>query len=60
MNFEQAIAQLEKTVKALESEEMELQKAMDSFEEGIKLIAQCRELLDKAEQKVEYLLKKED
>jgi len=60
MNFEQAATELEKIVKALENDDMELEQAMNEFERGIGLISKCRELLDKAEQRVEYLLKKEE
>ena len=60
MNFEQAAAQLEKIVKALENDDLALQDAMENFEKGIELIEECRSLLDKAEQRVEYLLKKDE
>lgn len=60
MKFEQAAAELERIVRALENDDLELEQAMDEFEKGIGLITKCRELLDKAEQRVEYLLKKEE
>ena len=56
-SFEKSIGDLEKIVKALESGDLPLEKAMKKFEEGIKLTRGCQAALKEAEQKVEILLK---
>ena len=47
---------LEAIVDQLEKGECGLDQSLKLFEEGTKLAGQCRELLDKAEQKVNLLL----
>lgn len=49
--------QLEQIVEALESGELPLEKALQKFEEGVKLSKSCTEKLDSIEQKVTILLK---
>ena len=55
MKFDAAIKELERIVKDLESQDMPLEKALASFEEGIKLTRHCSSLLEEAEQKVKLL-----
>lgn len=55
MKFDTAIRELERIVKDLESQDMPLEKALVSFEEGIKLTRHCSSLLEEAEQKVKLL-----
>ena len=57
INLEKALADLEAIVDELESGELPLEKAMQRFEEGIKLTRGCQSALKDAEQKVEILLK---
>lgn len=57
MTFEEAMAQLEKSVAELESGALTLDEALATFEQGIALVKQCRKELDRAEQKIEVLLK---
>ena len=57
INLEKALADLEKLVEELESGDLPLEKAMQKFEEGIKLTRNCQAALKEAEQKVEILLK---
>ncbi len=59
LSFEEAIERLEKTVQKLEQGELSLEESLSSFQEGIKLSRHCREILAKAEYRVEYLLKEE-
>lgn len=54
--FEKAINDLEKIVKALESGDLPLEKALEKFEAGIKLSRHCGELLDEAEKRVTLLM----
>ena len=53
--FEQAMARLEEIVNTLERGDAPLEESLSLFEEGAKLMKQCSDLLDKAEQKVTKL-----
>ena len=55
-SFEKAIKELEKIVKALESGDLPLEKALEKFEAGIKLSRYCNETLDEAEKRVTMLM----
>lgn len=55
-DFESQMAQLEALVGRLESGELSLDEAMQTFEQGIQLTRQCQQALDTAEQKVQVLL----
>ena len=56
VNLEKSLASLEKIVDELESGDLPLEKAMEKFEEGIKLTRSCQAALREAEQKVEILM----
>jgi exodeoxyribonuclease VII small subunit len=55
LTYEEAYAELEGIVTALESGEQPLNEALDLFERGQLLSKHCAELLDKAELKVQKL-----
>lgn len=55
--FEQSLKQLEKIVEELESGELPLEKALQKFEEGIKLSRSCSSQLDEIERKITILLR---
>ena len=55
--FEENMARLEEFVGKLEKGDAPLSDSLKLFEEGTKLIAQCRTELDKAEQQVVKLMK---
>jgi len=57
LDLEKALADLEGLVEELESGDLPLEKAMQKFEQGIKLTRNCQAALKDAEQKVEILLK---
>ena len=57
IQFEQSISQLEHIVKQLEKGELTLEDSLKEFEKGIHLARQCQEVLNQAEQKIEYLTK---
>ncbi len=54
--FEQSLAELEKIVDAMEQGDIPLEKALESFEKGIKLARTCQQTLSEAEQKVRILI----
>ncbi len=56
VNLEKSLATLEKIVDELESGDLPLEKAMQRFEEGIKLTRSCQVALKDAEQKVQILM----
>lgn len=60
IKFEDAITRLEDIVKSLEKGDAPLDKALELFEEGTKLIKHCGTLLDNAEQIVVKLQKGSD
>jgi exodeoxyribonuclease VII small subunit len=54
--FDDALARLEETVRALESGQMPLDEALAVFEQGIRLAQVCQEVLDRAELRVHQLV----
>ena len=55
LNFETALKQLESIVNDLERGEPELSTALTKYEQGVRLLARCHGVLDKAEQSVALL-----
>lgn len=60
LSFDKALAQLEKIVQDMESGSLPLEKMMEQFEEGMRLIALCSVKLEEVERKIEVLAKKGD
>lgn len=60
VDFEKALAELEKQVHLLESGDLSLEDALKAFEEGIRLTRDAQQSLAEAEQKVQLLLEKPD
>ena len=58
--FEENMLRLEAIVAQLEKGEAPLDESLKIFEEGTKLIGECRTALDKAEQQVVKLMKGAD
>ena len=58
--FEENMLRLEAIVAQLEKGEAPLDESLKLFEEGTKLISECRTALDKAEQQVVKLMKGAD
>ncbi|OHB91162.1 MAG: exodeoxyribonuclease VII small subunit, partial [Planctomycetes bacterium RIFCSPHIGHO2_12_39_6] len=56
---EDALKKLGEIVDALESGELSLEKSLKLFEEGVRLSRHCNKMLDKAEKKVEILMRNE-
>ena len=57
--FEESIQRLESIVADLEKGDMPLDRALELFDEGMKLSGSCRKELEEAEGKVEILLKRD-
>lgn len=55
ISFEEAFAQLEAAVAALQDGQMPLERALHYYEEGMKLAQYCHDLLQKAELRVQQL-----
>ncbi len=52
LSFDKALAQLEKIVQDMESGSLPLEKMMEHFEEGMRLIALCSAKLNEVEKKI--------
>ncbi len=55
LTFEEAFAELEAAVAALQDGQMPLEMALQHYQEGMKLAQHCNELLQKAELTVQQL-----
>jgi exodeoxyribonuclease VII small subunit len=55
LSFEQALQRLQAIVQELEQGELGLDRALERYEEGVKLLRQCHDTLQKAERKIELL-----
>ena len=53
--FEQALSDLETHVRKLDGGELALEDSLATFESGVRLVRECSELLDDAEQRVTEL-----
>ena len=54
-SFEQSLERLEEIVRQLEEGDLGLDEAMRRYEEGVKLLRQSYDLLEKTERKIELL-----
>ncbi len=57
IKFENAMNRLEHIVEELEKGELDIDKSLEIFEEGIKMSRVCSKKLNEAEQKIEKLTK---
>jgi exodeoxyribonuclease VII small subunit len=57
LSFEQAMKELETIVAKIESEETPLEEILQLYEKGSELSAQCQEILDKTQEKLESIQK---
>ena len=57
MKFEKAMSRLEKNVEELERGDLDIDKSLEIFEEGIKMSRVCSKKLNEAEAKIEKLTK---
>ena len=56
LSFEEAMDQLEQLVGKLENGDVPLEKAIDLFQEGMKLSQLCSQKLEQVERKIEILV----
>jgi len=56
LNFEESMQELETIVKLLEEGTLPIEKSIEEFEKGIRLIQNCRTLLDSAQKQVTTLI----
>lgn len=59
-DFETTLKELEAIVTHLESGDLPLEEALSEFETAVKLVQQGQERLQKAEQRIQILLEKND
>ena len=59
LTFEQAIGQLKDIVGKIEQGQIPLQDSLDQYEKGMALIKHCRDILQKAEKRIEKISKEE-
>jgi len=55
LTYEQAIAEAESIVDRIESGEAGIEESLAAYERGLVLLTRCREILEKAEQRVTEL-----
>lgn len=60
MKFEEGLARLEKIVEDLEAGDLALDESIARYEEGVKALKKCYEILRDAERRVEILQKGND
>ena len=60
VSFEQALTQLETRVRDIESGKVPLEESIAKYEQGTKLLQQCRGILDRAEQQIRLLSQSEN
>ncbi len=60
INFEEAMDKLEKIVEKLETGGLSLEDSLEKFTEGVELVKFCNKELNKAEKKIEIVLKEDE
>lgn len=60
LDFETTLKELEEIVNCLETGDLPLEEALNEFETAVKLVQQGQERLQKAEQRIQILLQKDE
>ena len=60
IKFEEAICKLEDAVRLLESGALSLDESIEKYEEALKYVKTCNDVLQRAEQKVKLLTESKD
>lgn len=58
--FEEALKQLETLARHIEQGQIGLEESINKYEEGMTLVKQCRDILSKAEHKIQQIQQKAD
>jgi len=58
--FEEALAQLESIADQIEQGKIGLEESIEKYEEGMALVQQCRDILSRAERKIQQLQEQEN
>ena len=56
MNLEARLDKLDELIEELESDDISLEVAFEKYSEGIKLVKECNESIDRVEKKVRLLM----
>jgi exodeoxyribonuclease VII small subunit len=59
MTFEEAIDQLEKITERLEEGNLPLEKSLEQFEQGMKLVQFCEQKLEEVEKRIRVLVEED-
>jgi exodeoxyribonuclease VII small subunit len=59
MTFEEAIKELGSIVQRIEEGEIPLQDSLEQYEKGMMLIKHCKDILEKAEKRIEKISREE-
>lgn len=57
LSFEEALKRIEQILKQLENKDLDLEEAINLYEEGLRLIYFCEEKLKNARTRIEVILK---
>ncbi len=60
LSFEQAIKRLTDIVSKIEDGQISLEQSLNQYEQGMELIKHCRDILQKAEKKIEEISKEKE
>ncbi len=60
LTFEEALKQLETIAEQIEQGKIGLEESISQYERGMTLVKQCRDILSKAEHKIEQLQQRAD
>ncbi|MCY4047251.1 MAG: exodeoxyribonuclease VII small subunit [Candidatus Dadabacteria bacterium] len=55
MSFEKKLQKIEEISRSLENKEVPLEKMIENFERGVRLIKECRLMLEETSKKIEAL-----
>ena len=60
LSFEQALKRLEEIVEALETDDLDLEKSVQFYEEGVSMYRHCTQQLQRAEKRIDILQADDD
>lgn len=55
ITVEEAFAKIEEKIEALESEDISLEDSIKEYQEGMKLLKSCHDMIEQVEQKVQKI-----